>query len=796
MASTPQLTVGLGFDLDEASAKKVEKGMERVGASLEKSASESASKLVQTWRTKLNSLGNDFESIGMRLSASLSLPFALLGAKIIEATRDYDRLKQSLTAIEGTSEKMGKRLELLTEIAKAPGIGFEQAIQGDVRLRAVGISAEVSANALIQFANAISFTGGTASQFDLVTYQLGQMSASARVMGNDLRPIIEQAPAVAGALKQMFGTTKADDIAEKLGAMGKSPMQFIEMLVEKLKEIPRVKGGFNNAIENMGIAIKGFFANIGESLFSAVDLEGILKGIEGVLNNLAESIKNLSPEAKKFILVIAGLSIIAPPILLALGAITIAIGAISAPVLAVVAVVAASMYLILEHWEGLGKTLSRSSFFSGFSSLFGGMFEIIANLMSTFGNLFTGNWAALGENIKNIVKGLNNAIIGIFQIIIGTVGKGMAQLFSMVGMDSVAKGISGGTSAFLEFAEKSKFALTGTTNKVKELGKSVSDLFKNNPNKPKDPKDDKVGGEKTRHLVIDLAEIAQKSKDAAEQLSKVNEKIAEFNFQQGRKVTPMGQARKLDNTSSSNADKKDFFGDMLGISGVDLENSTKKLENRLEVLKDRIKGLGGTIQEEWNNFRQMFSELDLPEFPSQTKLFDKLGINVLDGINDAEIMIMNRFMLMQDTLKNVMFEIGNSLGELFTGIFESVFDKDVKFDFKKVLASFLKSMGQMLISMGTAVLAAGKLFTLSVLTSVEGVKSIKSGLGLIALGGALSAGGNVLGRSGDSPSQSKQYDSTFTAPAQGSSNQNNKVEFVIQGTTLKGVLNNVNNSFG
>ena len=755
MANAPQLTVGLGFDLDEASAKKVEKGMERVGASLEKSASESASKLVQTWRTKLNSLGNDFESIGMRLSASLSLPFALLGAKIIEATRDYDRLKQSLTAIEGTSDKMGKRLELLTEIAKAPGIGFEQAIQGDVRLRAVGISADMSAKALIQFANAIAFTGGTASQLDLVTYQLGQMSAKGKVLGNDLRPIIEQAPAVAGALKNMFNTTDSEQISKILQSMGKDSTDFIEMLVEKLKEIPRVKGGFNNAIENMGIAIKGFFANIGESLFSAVDLEKILKGVEGVLNNLAESIKNLSPEAKKFILVIAGLAIIAPPILLALGAITIAIGAISAPVLAVVAVVAASMYLILEHWEGLGKTLSRSSFFSGFSSLFGGMFEIIANLMSTFGNLFTGNWAALGENIKNIVKGLNNAIIGIFQIIIGTVGKGMAQLFSMVGMDSVAKGISGGTSAFLEFAEKSKFALTGTTNKVKELGKSVSDLFKNNPNKPKDPKDDKVGGEKTRHLVIDLAEIAQKSKDAAEQLSKVNEKIAEFNFQQGRKATPIGQVSIIKNTTESNKEKGSFFNDMLGISGIDLNASADALKDKFNALEARIKPIVG-------DFGISFSKVIKDNF-GVIQLGMTIGIDFLGDV-------------------------------LATGL-ASIFNKDIKFDFKRMLGQFFAAIGDMFFKMATPLIVGGIL--LNIAAPGSGNIQLGSGLKLAALGTGLKAGGMALSQSANnSPSQNKEYDSTFTAPVQGSNNQNNKVEFVIQGTTLKGVLNNVNNSFG
>ena len=53
MANAPQLTVGLGFDLDEASAKKVVKGMEQLGAYLEKSANDSAKKVEKNWSSTL-----------------------------------------------------------------------------------------------------------------------------------------------------------------------------------------------------------------------------------------------------------------------------------------------------------------------------------------------------------------------------------------------------------------------------------------------------------------------------------------------------------------------------------------------------------------------------------------------------------------------------------------------------------------------------------------------------------------------------------------------------------------------
>lgn len=63
MANAPQLTVGLGFDLDEASARKVVKGMERLGEYLEKSSEEQSKKVSKNWQDSFATMVKGFIAV-------------------------------------------------------------------------------------------------------------------------------------------------------------------------------------------------------------------------------------------------------------------------------------------------------------------------------------------------------------------------------------------------------------------------------------------------------------------------------------------------------------------------------------------------------------------------------------------------------------------------------------------------------------------------------------------------------------------------------------------------------------
>jgi hypothetical protein len=238
--------------------------------------------------------------------------------------------------------------------------------------------------------------------------------------------------------------------------------------------------------------------------------------------------------------------------------------------------------------------------------------------------------------------------------------------------------------------------------------------------------------------------------------------------------------------------------DLPAVNPISLNFSEEQSLNITGLKSDlgqEIGGLSDFLLNNWNNLRSRFSELNLPEFPSNQKIFEKLKIDWTDGISDAEATIIKKFLEMKDVLRGVMTIVSNTLGDTFSGLFESMFDKDVKFDFKKVLSSFFKAMGQMVMQMGTAILAAGGILTGSIFGAAEGTKSIGTGIALLALGGALMGGGSAIGNSSNS-SVNPSTGARNIVPNFNPSGFNNTVKFEIQGNTLVGVLNNVNRANG
>jgi hypothetical protein len=97
-------------------------------------------------------------------------------------------------------------------------------------------------------------------------------------------------------------------------------------------------------------------------------------------------------------------------------------------------------------------------------------------------------------------------------------------------------------------------------------------------------------------------------------------------------------------------------------------------------------------------------------------------------------------------------------------------------------------------------LKAGILLALIPETATMGFKRIAAGIGLMALGGAISGGGGALSSNSQqsaSPSENSTYQSQYKG-AIGSQGgfDGGKVVFELQGTTLRGVLNNTDKLHG
>lgn len=256
-------------------------------------------KSLKNVETSLNRTADKMSSIGNGLSVGLTLPLLAFGKSAVMASADMENMR---LAMESTMKAGGrsigeahKELEALRVAALAPGLDLQQAVQGSIRLQNVGFSAEKARATLVQLANAVAMTGGTAQNLDSVTVQFGQMIAKGRILQQDLGIIQENMPAISMAMEKAFGTKSS----EKLRDMGVSAEQFIQGVTEQLAQLPRVSGGLQNAMVNAGSAIKQFFGGVGDEIAKVLDLKSGSDQLSTSLGNAAMWFKTLTDEQKK-----------------------------------------------------------------------------------------------------------------------------------------------------------------------------------------------------------------------------------------------------------------------------------------------------------------------------------------------------------------------------------------------------------------------------------------------------------------------------------------------------------------
>ena len=264
----------------------------------------------------MKSAGQRLSRIGTDLSLSLSLPLAAFGVTAIKAAGDIESLTLALKSQLGTADAAAKELDKLTEAAKNPGLGLEQAVRGSVRLQGVAFSADEARNVLVQMGNAIASTGGSAQELDAVTRQFAQMTSKGRVLQEDVSVLSENMPGLAQLMQKAFGTASVEAIRD-MGITGK---EFVLQITKAAEALPRVEGGIKNGIGNAIDSLKQSAAKVGFAINEAFDVTGIIENVSTSVLALAEAFNSLSPAAKEVALVLAATVIAAGPLLKIYGA--------------------------------------------------------------------------------------------------------------------------------------------------------------------------------------------------------------------------------------------------------------------------------------------------------------------------------------------------------------------------------------------------------------------------------------------------------------------------------------------
>jgi tape measure domain-containing protein len=244
---------------------------------------------------------------------------AAAGYGLMKQAAEFDSLRQSLVSVEGDAKKAGDALARLKELAKAPGLGFEEAVRGYSGLRNAGLTQQFAERLIKEFANANARGGGNAETFGRILTQIRQAAGRQFLAQEDLTPIGEAGIPINKILKDTFGTGDTEELKKN----GITAQRALEGIVDSLSKLQRVAGGQQNEFDNLGDAIKFALISAGEGLnqgllpyvnkFSAAVSElqesGVIESaFSGIAQNVIEMLGGASDDtAASLIPLVAGM---------------------------------------------------------------------------------------------------------------------------------------------------------------------------------------------------------------------------------------------------------------------------------------------------------------------------------------------------------------------------------------------------------------------------------------------------------------------------------------------------------
>ena len=265
-------------------------------------------KAVANFSNRIGSLS----SLGTTLSIGVTAPIVALSTAAIRTALNMDQLRKGLVTVEGSTTKAEAALQKLEVAARAPGLGFKEAIKGFTSLRAAGLDADLAQRSLSAFGNALATVGKGKADLDGVSLALQQIATKSKFSAEEVNQLAERVPQIRKAMQAAFGTADTEVIQK----MGISNIEIIKRLVVELEKLPKAADSPKNALDNLTETIEKSADRIGKKMLPAITelvpkMEKLVTGLADVLDGFTKLPDSIQTGA----LALVGLAIASGPLM-------------------------------------------------------------------------------------------------------------------------------------------------------------------------------------------------------------------------------------------------------------------------------------------------------------------------------------------------------------------------------------------------------------------------------------------------------------------------------------------------
>lgn len=195
---------------------------------------------------------------GLKMAGSAAIG---MGRSLFNAEASFENLIRGLASTSDGSESLRSELEALQEVAKMPGLGFREAIQGATALKGAKLSAQEAREALVAFGNALTNAGKGKTELNDVLLSIQSMISTNQVDMENLKEIATRIP---GFLELAARVPKGN------------ALEWVRGIIKELKQLPQAAESAQDKVDNFKDALDQ--KRIGMSGGKAAGIVGALTG--------------------------------------------------------------------------------------------------------------------------------------------------------------------------------------------------------------------------------------------------------------------------------------------------------------------------------------------------------------------------------------------------------------------------------------------------------------------------------------------------------------------------------------
>ena len=273
-----------------SAARALREGFTEVerGADGAAGAAKQANPIIARMRQEFNFLRTDIHN-----TAAVTRQFSVaIQGQIrsqVDAAANIERLRVGLVSLSGDLSKANRLYGELVEVSRLPGINIENSLRTSLQLQALDKDIDETTEIIREFGNALALSGTPPRELNQVVNAIRQMAGEGKILQEDIAILTTRVAALVPHLKEAFGGTRAEDVRQFFDALGvdesEQADQFLRIVLDRLKELPRAGETASNAIENLQDTTQRVQATIGATFLPLVKettsgIEGLLKQIE------------------------------------------------------------------------------------------------------------------------------------------------------------------------------------------------------------------------------------------------------------------------------------------------------------------------------------------------------------------------------------------------------------------------------------------------------------------------------------------------------------------------------------